>query len=54
VLQAVFSELCNMLDPGKAAFVPKKGKPSVVMFVGLQGQQNLIACSDFFSLLYTY
>jgi hypothetical protein len=26
-----------MLDPGKAAFIPKKGKSSVVMFVGLQG-----------------
>jgi signal recognition particle subunit SRP54 len=35
IQQAVFSELCRMLDP---AFVPKKGKPSVVMFVGLQGQ----------------
>jgi signal recognition particle subunit SRP54 len=38
IQQAVFSELCRMLDPGKPAFVPKKGKPSVVMFVGLQGQ----------------
>ena len=27
-----------MLDPGKAAFVPKKGKPNVIMFVGLQGE----------------
>lgn len=26
-----------MLDPGKPSFTPKKGKPSVVMFVGLQG-----------------
>jgi signal recognition particle subunit SRP54 len=26
-----------MLDPGKSSFVPKKGKTSVVMFVGLQG-----------------
>ena len=38
IQQAVVSELCRMLDPGKPAFVPKKGKPSVVMFVGLQGQ----------------
>lgn len=36
--QAVFNELCNMLDPGKPAFVPKKGKPNVIMFVGLQGE----------------
>ena len=26
-----------MLDPGKPSFTPKKAKPSVVMFVGLQG-----------------
>lgn len=26
-----------MLDPGKPAFTPKKGKTNVVMFVGLQG-----------------
>ena len=26
-----------MLDPGKPSFTPKKGKTSVVMFVGLQG-----------------
>jgi signal recognition particle subunit SRP54 len=25
------------LDPGKSSFTPKKGKTSVVMFVGLQG-----------------
>lgn len=35
--QAIFSELCQMLDPGKPSFTPKKGKTSVVMFVGLQG-----------------
>ena len=29
-----------MLDPGKPAFTPKKGKPNVVMFVGLQGQSD--------------
>ena len=29
-----------MLDPGKPSFTPKKGKPSVVMFVGLQGQSS--------------
>jgi hypothetical protein len=31
-----------MLDPGKPSFTPKKGKPSVVMFVGLQGQLFLL------------
>ncbi|BFG41086.1 hypothetical protein CerSpe_273610 [Prunus speciosa] len=29
-----------MLDPGKPSFTPKKGKPSVVMFSGLQGSRK--------------
>nr|GEU29408.1 signal recognition particle 54 kDa protein 2 [Tanacetum cinerariifolium] len=37
IQQAVFSELCKMLDPGKPFLTPKKKEPSVVMFVGLQG-----------------
>jgi len=39
-----------MLDPGKPAFVPKKGKPNVIMFVGLQGELLVQPCSDVFSL----
>ena len=35
-MQAIFNELCKMMDPGKHSFTPKKGKTSVVMFVGLQ------------------
>ncbi|GFP93198.1 signal recognition particle 54 kDa protein 2 [Phtheirospermum japonicum] len=34
--QAIYSELCAMLDPGESSFTPRKGKTSVVMFVGLQ------------------
>jgi hypothetical protein len=37
-LQAVVDEIRRMLDPGKPSFTPSKGKPNVVMFVGLQGQ----------------
>ncbi|XP_058075567.1 signal recognition particle subunit SRP54 2-like [Magnolia sinica] len=37
IIAAIFSEVCKMLDPGKPSFTPKKGKTSVVMFVGLQG-----------------
>ncbi|XP_042477732.1 signal recognition particle 54 kDa protein 2-like [Macadamia integrifolia] len=37
IQQAIFNELCKMLDPGKPSFTPKKGKTSVIMFVGLQG-----------------
>ncbi|OEL14586.1 hypothetical protein BAE44_0024394 [Dichanthelium oligosanthes] len=35
VQRAVAGELCRMLDPGKPPLAPAKGKPSVVMFVGL-------------------
>ena len=35
--RAVFDELVRILEPGKEPFKPKKGKPNVVMFVGLQG-----------------
>ncbi|OEL23647.1 Signal recognition particle 54 kDa protein 2 [Dichanthelium oligosanthes] len=45
--QAVFTELCNMLDPGKPNFTPKKGKPSVVMFVGLQGSGKTTTCTKY-------
>ncbi|KAI9174918.1 hypothetical protein LWI28_024565 [Acer negundo] len=37
IQQAIFTELCQILDPGKPSFTPKKGKASVIMFVGLQG-----------------
>eukprot|EP00245_Coleochaete_scutata_P012783 TRINITY_DN5007_c0_g3_i1.p1 TRINITY_DN5007_c0_g3~~TRINITY_DN5007_c0_g3_i1.p1 ORF type:complete len:496 (-),score=143.21 TRINITY_DN5007_c0_g3_i1:19-1506(-) len=47
IQQAVFSELCNILDAGKTAFVPKKSKPSVVMFVGLQGSGKTTTCTKY-------
>ncbi|XP_020198273.1 signal recognition particle subunit SRP54 2 [Aegilops tauschii subsp. strangulata] len=56
IQQVVFTELCNMLDPGKPVFTPKKGKPNVVMFVGLQGQSDSptnLACL-LCLLFYTY
>ncbi|CAA0816463.1 Signal recognition particle 54 kDa protein 3 [Striga hermonthica] len=37
IQKAIFNELCKILDPGKPSFTPKKGKTSVIMFVGLQG-----------------
>ncbi|CAL9215103.1 unnamed protein product [Arabidopsis halleri] len=45
--QAIFNELCRMLDPGKPAFAPKKAKPSVVMFVGLQGAGKTTTCTKY-------
>ncbi|CAM0883426.1 unnamed protein product [Alopecurus aequalis] len=47
IQKAVFTELCNMLDPGKAPFLPRKGKPCVVMFVGLQGSGKTTTCSKY-------
>lgn len=37
VEKSVFDELVNLLSPGVEPFKPKKGKPNVIMFVGLQG-----------------
>uniref|UniRef100_A0ACD5VUV3 Uncharacterized protein n=1 Tax=Avena sativa TaxID=4498 RepID=A0ACD5VUV3_AVESA len=47
IQKAVFTELCNMLDPGKPPFLPKKGKPCVVMFVGLQGSGKTTTCTKY-------
>ncbi|MED6169921.1 hypothetical protein PIB30_025656 [Stylosanthes scabra] len=47
IQQAVFDELCKMLDAGKPSFTPKKGKPSLVMFVGLQGSGKTTTCTKY-------
>ncbi|KAE8705095.1 Signal recognition particle 54 kDa protein 3 [Hibiscus syriacus] len=47
IQQAIFNELCKILDPGKPAFTPKKGKTSVVMFVGLQGSGKTTTCTKY-------
>ncbi|KAL9267961.1 Signal recognition particle subunit SRP54 2-like protein [Drosera capensis] len=47
IQQAVFNELCKMLDAGKPSFTPKKGKTSVVMFVGLQGSGKTTTCTKY-------
>ena len=36
IQKAVFDELCALVDPGAQSFKPVKGKPNVIMFVGLQ------------------
>ncbi|KAL6559808.1 hypothetical protein OROGR_004925 [Orobanche gracilis] len=45
--RAIFNELCKILDPGKPSFTPKKGKTSVVMFVGLQGSGKTTTCTKY-------
>lgn len=37
IRQAVFQELCRLLDPGKTPYKPVKGKMNIIIFVGLQG-----------------
>lgn len=48
VLQnAVFNGIKKMLDPGVKPFYPTKGKPNVVMFVGLQGSGKTTSCTKY-------
>ncbi|XP_004301434.1 PREDICTED: signal recognition particle 54 kDa protein 2-like [Fragaria vesca subsp. vesca] len=47
IQNAIFNELCKMLDPGKPSFTPNKGNPSVVMFVGLQGSGKTTTCTKY-------
>eukprot|EP00960_Hanusia_phi_P011951 347985-Hanusia_phi.AAC.4 len=47
IQQAVFEELCEMLNPGKKPYQPKKGKPNVIMFVGLQGSGKTTSCTKY-------
>lgn len=37
IKKAVFDALCDLLDPGHQAYKLVRGKPNVVVFVGLQG-----------------
>uniref|UniRef100_A0A0C9QP52 Signal recognition particle 54 kDa protein n=1 Tax=Wollemia nobilis TaxID=56998 RepID=A0A0C9QP52_9CONI len=47
IQQAIFNELCKMMDPGKTPYTPKKGKPNVIMFVGLQGSGKTTTCTKY-------
>ncbi|XP_004305069.1 PREDICTED: signal recognition particle 54 kDa protein 2-like [Fragaria vesca subsp. vesca] len=47
IQNAISNELCRMLDPGKPSFTPNKGKPNVVMFVGLQGSGKTTTCTKY-------
>ncbi|KAL6647564.1 hypothetical protein ACP70R_015001 [Stipagrostis hirtigluma subsp. patula] len=48
IQQAVVGELCRALHPGSSPpFAPAKGKPSVVMFVGLQGSGKTTTCTKY-------
>jgi signal recognition particle subunit SRP54 len=45
VQKAVFESLCELLNPGKEPFKPIRGKPNIVMFVGLQGSGKTTSCT---------
>ncbi|KAF8371107.1 hypothetical protein PRIPAC_77536 [Pristionchus pacificus] len=45
IQKTVFQELLKLLDPGVSQFVPQKGKPNVIMFVGLQGSGKTTTCT---------
>ncbi|CAD5125242.1 DgyrCDS13484 [Dimorphilus gyrociliatus] len=42
---AVYKELMKLIDPGVKAYQPQKGKPNVIMFVGLQGSGKTTTCT---------
>ncbi|KAI9829652.1 MAG: hypothetical protein M1819_006023 [Sarea resinae] len=45
IQKAVFDELVKLVDPHAEPFRPKKGKPNVIMFVGLQGSGKTTTCT---------
>lgn len=45
IQQAVFDHLVQLVDPHAEAYKPKKGKPNVIMFVGLQGAGKTTTCT---------
>lgn len=45
IQKAVFDELVKLVDPHAEPFKPKKGKPNVIMFVGLQGAGKTTTCT---------
>ncbi|KAJ9639984.1 Signal recognition particle [Coniosporium tulheliwenetii] len=42
---AVYDELVKLVDPHAEPFKPRKGKPNVIMFVGLQGSGKTTSCT---------
>lgn len=45
IQSSVFKELVKLVDPGVKAWQPVKGKPNVIMFVGLQGSGKTTTCT---------
>eukprot|EP00922_Rhytidocystis_sp_ex-Travisia-forbesii_P046065 GHVS01068717.1.p1 GENE.GHVS01068717.1~~GHVS01068717.1.p1 ORF type:complete len:502 (+),score=85.58 GHVS01068717.1:63-1568(+) len=47
IQRCVIEELVRMLSSSRAAYVPKKGHPNVIMFVGLQGSGKTTTCTKY-------
>jgi signal recognition particle subunit SRP54 len=45
IQKTVYDELVKLVDPHNEPFKPKKGKPNVIMFVGLQGAGKTTTCT---------
>uniref|UniRef100_A0A8D8QXR9 Signal recognition particle 54 kDa protein n=1 Tax=Cacopsylla melanoneura TaxID=428564 RepID=A0A8D8QXR9_9HEMI len=45
IQSSVYKELIKLVDPGVKAHQPQKGKPNVIMFVGLQGSGKTTTCT---------
>lgn len=45
IQKTVFDELVALVDPHAQPFRPKKGRPNVIMFVGLQGAGKTTTCT---------
>lgn len=52
IQRTVFNELLKLVDPGVTAFTPTKGKPNVIMFVGLQGSGKTTTCTKVWLFLF--
>jgi signal recognition particle subunit SRP54 len=46
----VFSELLKLVDPDVKPYQPIKGRPNVIMFVGLQGAGKTTTCTKVFKI----
>lgn len=45
IQRSVFTELLKLVDPGVPPYQPVKGRPNVIMFVGLQGAGKTTTCT---------
>jgi len=45
IQSAVFKELVKLVDPGVKPYQPVKGRPNIIMFVGLQGSGKTTTCT---------